>query len=232
MTNATTDDALVARFLLVRHGESKVMVEGVVGGPKTCSGLSDRGRDQAERLGSRFAAGSENSIEIAYISPLPRALETTEIVLSSASLNLEINIHPSLEEFKLGEADGLTWEEVRDRYDLGNFEQRDPFTPIIPGADSRAGFRHRVAEALSEIADLHRGSTIFIGCHGGVISAAMATAFGLGVNQWHTELAPVVTSITELEILSSPVRGRRWMCRRYNDSVHLHGTDVDPRDHL
>ena len=232
MTNATTDDALVARFLLVRHGESKVMVEGVVGGPKTCSGLSDRGRDQTERLGARFASGSENSIEIAYASPLPRALETTEIVLSSASLNLEINIHPGLEEFKLGEADGLTWEEVRSRYDLGNFEQRDPFTPIIPGADSRAGFRHRVAEALSEIADLHRGSTIFIGCHGGVISAAMATAFGLGVNQWHTELAPVVTSITELEILSSPVRGRRWMCRRYNDSVHLHGTDVDPRDHL
>ena len=232
MANATTDDALVARFLLVRHGESKVMVEGVVGGPKTCSGLSDRGRDQAERLGLRFASGSENSIDIAYASPLPRALETTEIVLSSASLNLEINIHPSLEEFRLGEADGLTWEEVRARYDLGNFEQRDPYTPIIPGADSRAGFRHRVAEALSEIADRHQGSTIFIGCHGGVISAAMATAFGLGVNQWHTELAPVVTSITALEILSSPARGRRWMCRRYNDSVHLHGTDEDPRDHL
>lgn len=232
MANATTDDLLVARFLLVRHGESKVMVEGVVGGPKTCSGLSDRGRVQSERLGSRFASGSENAIEIAYASPLPRAVETTEIVLSSASLNFEINIHPGLEEFKLGEADGLTWEEVRNRYDLGNFEQRDPFTPIIPGGDSRAGFRHRVAEALSEIADSHRGSTIFVGCHGGVISAAMATAFGLGVNQWQTELAPVVTSITELEILSSPVRGRRWMCRRYNDSVHLHGTDVDPRDHL
>jgi hypothetical protein len=60
----------------------------------------------------------------------------------------------------------------------------------------------------------------------------MATAFGLGVNQRHTELAPIVTSITELEILSSPTRGRRWMCRRYNDSVHLHGTGEDPRDHL
>ena len=96
MANATTDDVLVARFLLVRHGESKVMVDGVVGGLKTCSGLSDRGRDQAARLGSRFATGNENSIEIAYASPLPRALETTEIVLSSASLNLEINIHPNL----------------------------------------------------------------------------------------------------------------------------------------
>ena len=73
---------------------------------------------------------------------------------------------------------------------------------------------------------------LFGGCHGGVNSAAMATAFGLGPNQWHTELAPTVTSITELEILTSAVRGRRWLCRRYNDSAHLHGTDLDLRDHL
>ena len=36
MADAKTEDLLVARFLLVRHGESKVMVDGVVGGPKTC----------------------------------------------------------------------------------------------------------------------------------------------------------------------------------------------------
>ena len=232
MADATTTDVLLARFLLIRHRETNVMVDGMVGGPKTCSGLSDRGRAQAERLGARFASGSENSIEIAYTSPLPRAVETTEIVLSSGSLNLDINVHVDLEEFRLGEADGLTWEEVRTKYDLSNFEQRDPFTPIIPGADSRAGFRHRVAKALSQIADQHRGCTILVGCHGGVISAAMATAFGLGPNQWHTELAPTVTSITELEILTSAVRGRRWLCRRYNDSAHLHGTDLDLRDHL
>ena len=232
MADAKTEDLLVARFLLVRHGESKVMVDGVVGGPKTCTGLSDHGRAQAERLASRFASGNENSIDVVYSSPLPRAVQTTEIVLSSASLDLEMNIHPDLEEFNLGEADGLSWDEVRTKYDLGNFEQRDPFIPIIAGADSRAGFRHRVAQALSDIAANHPGSTIFVGCHGGVISAAMATAFGLGANQWHTELAPTVTSITELDIWSSPLRGRRWICRRYNDSAHLHDTDLDPRDHL
>ena len=99
------------------------MVDGMVGGPKTCSGLSDRGRAQAERLGARFASGSENSIEIAYTSPLPRAVETTEIVLSSGSLNLDINVHVDLEEFRLGEADGLTWEEVRTKYDLSNISR-------------------------------------------------------------------------------------------------------------
>ena len=232
MTETQTDRTFTTRFLLIRHGESNVMVEGVVGGPNTCSGLSPRGKEQAACLGERMASGNENSIDVVYSSPLPRAIETTEIVLSSSSRQHEIKIHSDLEEFRLGEADGLTWEQVRQQYDLGNFEQRDPFVPIIPGADSRAGFRHRVGQALSHIGSTHVGSTVLIGCHGGVISAAMAIAFGLGPNQWHTELAPNVTSITELEVASDTERGRRWMCRRYNDTAHLHGTDLDPRDHL
>ena len=219
-----------ARFILIRHGESNVMVDGVVGGPKTCSGLSSKGRRLAQILGERFAGGSEPSIDVVYSSPLPRALETTQLLLTASSLDLEINVHADLEEFRLGEADGLSWEQVRERYDLENFEQRDPFIPIIPGADSRAGFRHRVGQALSVIASRHNESTVLIGCHGGVISAAMAIAFGLGPGQWHTELAPYVTSITELEIRSDTSRGRRWICHRYNDTTHLHGTDVDPRE--
>ena len=232
MTEPTENTPLITRFLLVRHGESNVMVNGVVGGLQTCTGLSQRGKEQATALGQRFATGNENSFTVVYSSPLPRAIETTEILLSCLSEPHEVNIHSELEEFRLGEADGLTWEQVRERYDLGNFEQRNPFVPIIPGADSRAGFRHRVGQALSEIERTHRGSTILVGCHGGVISAAMAVAFGLAPNQWQTELAPGVTSITELEVGSSNDRGRRWMCRRYNDTSHLHGSDLDPRDHL
>ena len=232
MTETADNTRVTTRFLLVRHGESNVMVEGVVGGPKTCSGLSERGKKQALSLGERLASGGENSINVVYSSPLPRAIETTEILLSRLSEAHEVNIHSDLEEFSLGEADGLTWDQVRERYNLDNFEQRDPFTSIIPGADSRAGFRHRVGQALSDIGSAHPGSTILVGCHGGVISAAMAVAFGLAPNQWQTELAPGVTSITELEISSSRDRGRRWMCRRYNDTSHLHGSDLDPRDHL
>jgi len=220
------------RFILIRHGESNVMVDGVVGGPKTCSGLSPKGKQQAQLLGERFSQRTEPSIDVVYSSPLPRALETTQALLALSSLDSEINIHDELEEFRLGEADGLSWEQVREKYDLENFEQRDPFRSIIPGSDSRAGFRHRVGKTLSVIASRHNESTVLIGCHGGVISAAMAIAFGLGPAQWHTELAPYVTSITELEIRSDANRGRRWICHRYNDVAHLHGTEVDPRENL
>ena len=104
------------RFILIRHGESNVMVDGVVGGPKTCSGLSPKGRRQAELLGKRFEVGNEPSFDVVYSSPLPRALETTHILLGTNPLDLEINIHPDLEEFRLGEADGLTWDQVRESY--------------------------------------------------------------------------------------------------------------------
>ena len=164
--------------------------------------------------------------------PWARGLQAVAKIRLTLCMRHHFPEHSKLEEFRLGEADGLTWGQVRERYNLDNFEQRDPFSSIIPGADSRAGFRHRVGKALSEIESTHSGSTILVGCHGGVISAAMAIAFGLAPNQQQTELAPSVTSITELDITSSKDRGRRWMCRRYNDTSHLHGSELDPRDHL
>lgn len=209
------------------------MVDGVVGGPATCRGLSDVGQAQAAALRDRFASGTEIDVDVVYSSPLPRARETTDIVLPAlGSGNLEVHTHDELEEFRLGEADGLTWEAFRARYGPTNILDRDPYRPLVPGGDSRAGFRHRVAVALSEISERHHGATIFVGCHGGVVSAAMATAFGLAPNQHLVDLPTVVTSITELEIFRGGERGRRWTCRRYNDAAHLHGTEVDPRDEV
>lgn len=206
------------------------MVDGVVGGPATCSGLSDLGRAQATALRDRFAAGTEAAIDVVYSSPLPRARETTDIVLPAlGDGSLTVHTHAELEEFRLGQADGLTWDEVRERFGAFDINTRDAYRALIPDGDTRAGFRHRVAMALADIAEAHHGQTVFVGCHGGVISAAMATAFALAPNQYLVELPTMVTSITELEILTGGGGGRRWVCHRYNDSTHLHGTEMDPR---
>lgn len=221
---------LIARFLLVRHGQSQVMVDGIIGGLGTCTGLSDLGRLQASALRDRWAAGKEPEVDVVYASPLPRARETTDIVLPSlGGGELEVQTHDDLEEFRMGKANGLTWEQLRERYELGIAGHSDPYRALVPDGDSRAGFRHRVAVALTEIAERHRGSTVFVGCHGGVISSAMAVAFGLPPNQQTVDLPTEVTSITEIEHLADPDRGRRWRVRRYNDFVHIRGTELDPR---
>lgn len=196
------------------------MVDGVIGGMRTCSGLSDLGRKQAAALHDRFVEGAEPDVDVVYASPMPRARETTDIVLPALGGH-EVNTHSELEEFRLGEADGLTWEVARERFGGFAIWREDPYRQVVPGADSRAGFRHRVALALTDIAHDHPGSTVFVGCHGGVVSSALALAFGVGPNQAMADLPTVVTSITELEYQEWPDRGRRWRLLRYNDSAHL-----------
>src|SRR3981081_2005764 len=46
--------AAVTKIILVRHGESNVTVSQVVGGERTCTGLSELGVRQAERLRDRL----------------------------------------------------------------------------------------------------------------------------------------------------------------------------------
>ncbi len=218
------DGQLLSRLLIIRHGESVAMAEGIVGGPQGCRGLTDRGRAQAAALRDRFASGCEPEVHVVCSSPLPRARETTDIVLSALGSgpeqgNLDVHLHDDLEEMRLGPADGMTWETARERF--GFVQPMDqPYTPVVEGGESRAGFRHRVAQALNDIAASHTGKTVFVGCHGGTVSAAMAMAFGIPPSHRGVGVVTTVTSITELELLA--VEGRRlWQVRRFNDSAHL-----------
>lgn len=219
------EEQLLSRLLIVRHGESVAMAEGIVGGPKGCRGLTDRGRAQAAALRDRFAAGREPDVQVVYSSPLPRARETTEIVLPALGVadgergTLRVHTHDDLEEMRLGPADGMTWEAARKRFDFTQ-PMNQPYAPVVEGGESRAGFRHRVAQTLSDIAAAHPGKTIFVGCHGGVASAAMAMSFGIPTGHRGVGYVTAVTSITELELLEYDGQ-RLWQVRRFNDAAHL-----------
>lgn len=63
----------MTRVILVRHGESQVSVERLVGGPRSCVGLSDLGRLQAERLRDRWSKHPEMEADVVYASQYPRA---------------------------------------------------------------------------------------------------------------------------------------------------------------
>jgi probable phosphoglycerate mutase len=218
------DEQLLSRLLIVRHGESVAMDEGIVGGPRGCRGLTERGRAQAAALRDRFAAGREPEVHVVYSSPLPRARETTDIVLPALGSeaergSLDVHVHSELEEMRLGPADGMTWEAARERF--GFIQPMDqPYTPVVDGGESRAGFRHRVALALNDIAAAHAGKTVFVGCHGGIASAAMAMAFGIPPGHRGVGVVTAVTAITELELLEFD-RRRLWQVRRFNDAAHL-----------
>ena len=212
--------ALVTRLLLVRHGESKVTVDQVIGGPRTCTGLSALGRVQAERLRDRWAAAPEFSPDVLIASQYARALETAEII-APAFAGMPVLSDAGFGEHDPGpQFDGMTYAAFRTQFPEATkvWDQADPFATTFPGGETIAAFQFRVGSALRRTLDEHAGATVVVACHGGVIDAILRQALkapGMGSFQLFTRN----TSITELVL----VRPGMWRLDRYNDAAHLAG---------
>lgn len=205
----------------MRHGESIVTVNRVIGGYRTCTGLSDLGRQQAERLRDRLARTGELATDRLYSSNFARALETAEII-APALRGLEVLEEPGFGEHDPGpDCDGLTYSAFVEQYGTGrNWE--DPFAESFPGGETIATFHHRVGAAAYGIVSRHAGETIVVSCHGGVVDALLRQFLRLpstGGFEVHT----INTSITEFMLAPS----RLWRMVRYNDSAHLEGLPTE-----
>jgi probable phosphoglycerate mutase len=207
------------RIVLVRHGESVATVTRVVGGHRSCTGLSDLGRSQAERLRDRLADGEFDATAL-ISSAYPRAIETASVI--APALGCEVEVVEAFGEHDPGpECDGLTFQEFVDRYGMPDWEA-DPYAVMFPGGETLAAFHHRVAQALTETVARHEGGTVVIVCHGGVVDVAMRRALRspmTGDFDLHTKN----TSLTEF-VLGRP---GRWRLVRYNDAAHLAGLPAE-----
>ena len=214
------------RLVLIRHGESRSTVDQVVGGHEGCTGLSERGRAQAEALRARLeSTGELSDAGVLLTSILPRAIETAEIIAPALG-GLVAKQDCDLCEIHPGEADGLPWEEFRARY-IPPDTPRSPYKVWSPGGESWATFLARVGTALGEVALRHAGDTVVVVCHGGVIEGSFA-AFGNQPLRRAFDVSIENTSITEWTFTEGiPVRSgladdARWKLVRFNDSAHLH----------
>ena len=97
-------------ILLARHGETDwnrdLRVQGHSDTP-----LNETGRAQARELARSLAAEPIHAI---YASDLARARETAEIV--AAARKLEVSSEPGLRERSFGSWEGLTRQEIDDRF--------------------------------------------------------------------------------------------------------------------
>lgn len=226
MTASDTEEFVPTRVVLIRHGESEVTVKRIIGGPRTCSGLSPLGVRQAERLRDRLAeTGELAGATTLFASEYPRAIETAEIIESSLGVPIETDV-------RFGEhdpgpvCDGLTFMEFVDRYGMPDW-QGDPHGETFPEGETLATFHHRVGEGLSEAVRRHQGGVIVIACHGGVVDAAFRYLLRLP-QAGGFELHTVNTSLTEF-VQTKP---GRWRLGRYNDAAHLAGLPKEtPREH-
>ncbi len=209
-------------IVLVRHGESQVTVDQVVGGHGACSGLSKRGRLQAEALRDRLVgSGLLRGTGALYASVLARAVETAEVIAPGVGTGeLEVVQRCALCELHVGEGDGLPWTEFTGRYGRPSWDT-DPTVPLSPGSESWSGFVDRASQGLQAVADAHEGQQVVVACHGGVIEASFA-AWGQATAGPGWRLRPDNTGLT---IWSRSDAGS-WRLDRYNDCGHLDGLDL------
>lgn len=212
------DEPAVTRLVLVRHGEAECNIAGIFGGPEGCTGLSDNGRRQAALLRDRLRrTGELADASVLYASTLPRAIETAEIV-NEALGHLPLATDHGLCELHPGEADGMSFTDYAKKfYAEGSAKWvDDPTVPTAPGGESWAGFTDRATRTLTELTEVHRGATIVVACHGGVIDTSMLRFLDMrGPYRW----ARFVTENTSLTEWTR--RGDRWRLVRYNDAAHL-----------
>lgn len=213
----------VTRLVLIRHGEAVCNVSGVCGGRTGCTGLTERGIEQVEKLRDRLAVTGELAgTDVLYASVLPRAIQTAEILAPALALGngpaLSIIPECGLCELHPGEADALTWAQFAERFGRLDWDE-NPDQVIAPGGgESWTGFVNRAADMLAVIAERHPGQLVVVACHAGVIEASLLGLFPVAGGRQGTrlQLRTQHASMTTWEIDDG-----RWRLRGYNDAAHL-----------
>ena len=207
----------MTRIIYVRHGESNATVSRTIGGPRTCSGLSPLGVQQAERLRDRWLAAPEFTPDVLIASHYPRARQTADI-FAGAFGNMPVHTDEGFGEHDPGpECDGMPYPVFVETFGTDSWED-DPFGVTFPGGETLAAFQFRVGAAVRRTVELYPGGTIVVACHGGVIDSVLRQALksaptgGFHINTLNT-------SITELERRPQ----NTWALHRYADSAHLAG---------
>ncbi len=146
----------MTRILLVRHGETEWnRVERFRGSADIP--LNENGLRQAELLAVRIAASWKPTA--VYSSPLSRSVRTGEAIASP--FNLEVKVHPGLSDINYGQWQGLTPEEVKERWpELYRRWRTVPADLHFPGGESMSERQKIGLAAVREIAEAHPGETV------------------------------------------------------------------------
>lgn len=169
------------RIYLLRHGATAAnrSVPYRLQGQNQDLPLDEIGREQARRAAEALCA---IPLVAAYCSPLLRAYDTARQV--GARLGLEPTKVPELNESAMGQWEGLTWDEVRQR-DPEHYDafMADPGTTPYRGGESFLDVQRRAVPAIARIAAAHPGSPVLVVAHNVVNRAYLAAVIGLPIRE-------------------------------------------------
>jgi broad specificity phosphatase PhoE/ribonuclease HI len=176
---------------LIRHGETVLTPGRKFSGMGPLNPvLTDTGRAQAVIVAQ---AASKLGAEVLISSPLNRTKETAEII--SQSTGLEINLDEIWFEMDFGYWDGLSVEEVKEKYAADYERWLSDLTFQPAGGESWEEITVRVEAALSKILSQYPGQTIVAVTHNCVIKTAAAICLGAPIESvFHMDIGPCSTN--------------------------------------
>lgn len=208
------------RLVFIRHGESRATVERFFGGSRTCTGLTEKGRSQAELLRDRLMRGHDVRASALYSSKHSRAVETAQIIAPGLG-SLSVSTDAAWGEHDPGPLiDGMAYEDFVSQYGHPRFDG-EPHDVVFPGGETISQFHERITEALRHTVVNNAGNSVVVVCHAGVIDAVLRNTLHMH-QTGKFELRTTNTSLTELV----HVQGSKWRLLRYNDAAHLAGFDL------
>lgn len=207
---------IITELAFLRHGEAQCNADGLVGGPRTCTGLTNRGYAQVEQAARRLAdEHREKPFDALYAGPRLRLIQTGEII--SQTLRIPLITDVRLDGPVHGDADGRPWAEVKTAADGG--PHAHPDTPWALGSDTWNGYLKRAGAHLARLIEEHEGDRVLFAAHGETVIVAHTLLLGIPLG---SSAGFTVThgSITRWQHHRNRLDQTRWILDRHNDTSH------------
>ncbi len=200
----------MTELILIRHGETDWNRERRMQG-QTDTPLSAVGRAQAAAVGERLA---QHPFAALYSSDLSRAWDTAAAI--SHASGREIRREPALRERTFGIFEGLTYDEMAQRYPEAHarFATRDP-DYAVPGGESPRQFFERSLTCLNAIVHAHAGACTVVVTHGLVLDTLHRAARNMSLEEKRD--APLLNA----SLNTFRHEGGAWLEVAWGDVAHL-----------
>jgi uncharacterized phosphatase len=196
------------RLTLVRHGQSVANAAGKLQGQMDFP-LSSQGLNEAKAVGKWLA---DEAVDAIYSSDLSRAFQTAEEI--ARHHDTDIIETPALREFHLGQFQGLTREEINDRFP--EYVDLDWWTTGVAGVEQIDQIKVRALDAVQMLLERHQGQRIVVVSHGGWISTLLMALLNI---EWNGKRVFTIgnTSMTTIDF-SDP---KQLVIVGVNETPHL-----------
>ncbi|MDP6402583.1 MAG: histidine phosphatase family protein [SAR202 cluster bacterium] len=187
------------RLILARHGETQLnkdgQIQGLGGTP-----LNATGNAQAHALAGYLEADLPFAL---YSSPVARALETAVVV--SETLRVPLTTLSGLREADAGDLEGLTGEEMRQRYsEFAEHWSQDSGSTQMPGGESLSQVQQRAWAVVTDLMSRHAGDTVVAVTHNFTIQTVICRVLEMSLHHGR-RLKQDLGSVSRLDLSDSQV---------------------------